>query len=140
MNGRVFSRATVLASWIVLLAFGALCQIAMKYAGIDNGEFDFTPRAFVLAASSPWLWTAIACYLGEFAAWMVILRHSSLSSAFPTGAIVLVVVLAASHVLFDEPLGWPKIVGSAMIVAGVLLLGPDHPAGTPPAAERGADP
>ena len=59
MNGRVFSRATVLASWIVLLAFGALCQIAMKYAGIDNGEFDFTPRAFVLAASSPWLWTAL---------------------------------------------------------------------------------
>jgi drug/metabolite transporter (DMT)-like permease len=139
VSGDVFSRTTVLASWIVLLAFGALCQIAMKYAGIDNGEFDFSPHAFFLAASSPWLWTAIACYVGEFAAWMVILRHSSLSSAFPTGAIVLVVVLAASRVVFDEPLGWPKIIGSAMIVAGVLLLGPDHPAGTPASPERGTD-
>jgi drug/metabolite transporter (DMT)-like permease len=125
----------VLASWIVLLAFGALSQIAMKYAGIDSGAFDFSPRAFAVAASSPWLWTAVACYLGEFAAWMVILRRSSLSSAFPTGAIVLVVVLIASRILFDEPLGWPKIIGSAMIVAGVLLLGPDHPAGTPAAAQ-----
>ncbi|HVT33767.1 MAG TPA: hypothetical protein VHE32_14045 [Rhodanobacteraceae bacterium] len=136
MSGHVFSRASVLASWIILLALGALCQIAMKYAGIDTGEFDFTPRAFIAAAGSPWLWTAIACYVGEFAAWMVILRRSSLSSAFPTGAIVLVVVLVASRFLFDEPLGWPKIVGSAMIVAGVLLLGPDHPAGTPAAPER----
>jgi hypothetical protein len=116
VSGRVFSRSTVLASWIVLLAFGALSQIAMKYAGIDNGEFDFTLRAFAAAASSPWLWTAIACYVGEFVAWMVILRHSSLSSAFPTGAIVLVVVLAASRILLD-----------------------DHPAGTPAAPESDAE-
>jgi drug/metabolite transporter (DMT)-like permease len=64
---------------------------------------------------------------------MVILRHSSLSSAFPTGAIVLILLMFASKFLFDEPVGWLKALGSAMIVAGVLLLGPDHPAATPAA-------
>ena len=132
-----FSRTTVISSWMVLLALGALCQIALKYAGLDTGPFDFTPRAFGAAAASPWLWTAVLCYLGEFVAWMVILRHSSLSSAFPTGAIVLMI---ASKVLFDEPVGWPKALGSAMIVAGVLLLGPDHPAATPAATGHDESP
>ena len=131
MKPIAYPRATVLSSWIVLLGLGALCQIALKYAGLQTGPFDFTPRAFTAAAASPWLWTAIACYVGEFLAWMVILRHASLSSAFPTGAIVLIVLLIASRWLFDEPLGWLKLTGSAMIVAGVLLLGPDHPAATP---------
>jgi drug/metabolite transporter (DMT)-like permease len=132
-----YSRATVLSSWVVLLALGVLCQIALKYAGLDVGPFDFSARAFAAAALSPWLWAAVGCYLGEFLAWMVILRHSELSSAFPTGAIVLIALMIASHWLFGEPVGWLKITGSAMIVIGVLLLGPDHPAATPPAAERG---
>src|SRR5262249_49946428 len=77
-----FSRTTVVSSWIVLLALGALCQIAIKYAGLETGPFDFSPHAFAAAAASPWLWAAVLCYVGEFVAWMVILRHSSLSSAF----------------------------------------------------------
>lgn len=122
------SRSVVVATWIVLLALGALCQIALKLAGEATGPIDFSPRALVDAATSPWLWIAVACYVGEFVAWMLILRHSALSSAFPTGAIVLVVLLFASRWLFDEPLGWPKLIGSAMIVLGVLMLGPDEPA------------
>jgi len=122
------TKNAVLVTWIVLLALGALCQIALKYAGNDTGPFDFSVRAFVAAATSPWLWTAVACYVGEFVAWMLILRHSSLSSAFPTGAIVLIVLMFASRFLFDEPLGWSKLIGSAMIVLGVLMLGPDQPA------------
>ena len=137
MTSHAFSRPTIVSSWILLLALGALCQISLKYAGIDTGPFDFSPRAFAAAASSAWLWAAVACYVGEFLAWMVILRHSSLSSAFPTGAIVLIVLMLASRWLFDEPVGWPKLIGSAMIVAGVLLLGPDHPAATPAADGRG---
>ena len=134
-----YSRATVLSSWIVLLALGALCQISLKYAGLDTGPFDFSPRAFAVAAATPWLWLAVGCYLGEFVAWMVILRHSSLSSAFPTGAIVLIMLMFASRWLFDEPMGWPKLLGSAMIVAGVLLLGPDHPAAAPSATGQRED-
>jgi drug/metabolite transporter (DMT)-like permease len=134
-----YSRATILSSWAVLLALGALCQIALKYAGLATGPFDFSPHAFAAAAASAWLWVAVACYVGEFLAWMVILRHSSLSSAFPTGAIVLIVLMIASRWLFDEPVGWLKLVGSAMIVAGVLLLGPDHPAATPAPARHGED-
>jgi len=130
------SRSMVLATWIVLLALGALCQIALKLAGNETGPFDFSAQAFAAAAASAWLWVAIACYVGEFVAWMVILRHSTLSSAFPTGAIVLVVLLVASRWLFDEPLGWSKLVGSAMIVAGVLMLGPDQPVAAAADPER----
>jgi drug/metabolite transporter (DMT)-like permease len=131
------TRATVLSTWAVLLALGALCQIALKYAGIDTGPFDFSAHAFATAAASAWLWLAIGCYVGEFVAWMAILRHSSLSSAFPTGAIVLIVLMIASRWLFDEPLGFSKIAGSGLIVLGVLMLGPDQPPPASPAAAIG---
>ena len=139
MSGAGPSRAMLIASWCVLLALGALCQIALKYAAVETGELDFSGQSFAAAAGSGWLWTGVACYVGEFLVWMVILRHSDLSSAFPTGAIVLIVVLAASHWVFGETVGWPKVLGSAMIVAGVLLLGPDHPAATPEPAPRRED-
>jgi drug/metabolite transporter (DMT)-like permease len=139
MSRAGYSRATILASWVVLLLLGALCQISLKYAGLDTGPFDFSAHAIAAAAASAWLWLAVGCYLGEFVAWMVILRHSSLSSAFPTGAIVLIVLMIASRWLFDEPMGWMKLVGSAMIVAGVLLLGPDHPAAMPAATGHDED-
>ena len=131
------SRAVVMATWSVLLAFGVLCQIALKYAGADTGPFDFSAQAFTAAAGSAWLWVAIGCYVGEFLAWMAILRHSSLSSAFPTGAIVLIALMIASRWLFDEPLGWSKLVGSAMIVLGVLMLGPDQPVPAAPVGTSG---
>lgn len=126
------SRSFLLVAWIVLLAIGTLCQITIKLAGVDTGPFDFSLQAFAAAAASPWLWAAVACYVGEFLVWMLILRHSSLSSAFPTGAIVLIALMFASRFMFDEPLGWSKVVGSAMIVIGVLMLGPDQPMPTAP--------
>jgi len=134
------THAAVLSTWAVLLALGALCQIALKYAGIDTGPFDFSAQAFAAATGSAWLWLAIGCYIGEFVAWMAILRHSSLSSAFPTGAIVLIVLMIASRWLFDEPLGWSKITGSALIVLGVLMLGPDQPVPALPPSASGTFP
>jgi drug/metabolite transporter (DMT)-like permease len=42
--------------------------------------------------------------------------------------------MVASWAVFDDPMGWEKILGSAIIVAGILLLGgdADHAAPVPP--------
>ena len=65
--------------------------------------------------------------IGEFLLWMTILSKSALSRAFASSAVLFVVVMLASRVLFGEPLGWNKLLGSAVILAGILLLGDeDH--------------
>jgi drug/metabolite transporter (DMT)-like permease len=56
---------------------------------------------------------------------MTILRKSSLSAAFATSAIVFVGVMLASWLVFGERIGFWQLVGCAIIVAGILSLGPD---------------
>jgi drug/metabolite transporter (DMT)-like permease len=68
---------------------------------------------------------------------MNILEKSTLSSAFPTSAIVFVAIMVASWAVFGDPMGWGKLLGSAIIVAGILLLGGDgEPVPPRNAAER----
>ena len=44
-----FSRTTVVTSWVVLLALGVLCQVAIKYAGLDTGPMLAVHRIEVSA-------------------------------------------------------------------------------------------
>lgn len=114
-------------AWITLLSLELICQIALKSAGLAIGEAEFSWNAAASALGSPWLWLAIATYIGQFVTWMTILRNSSLSGAFPTSAITIVGVVIASAVLFAEPMGWLRVLGATIIVFGILLLGQDEP-------------
>ncbi|MBS0570902.1 MAG: transporter [Proteobacteria bacterium] len=112
-------------AWLALLCLETLCQIALKSAGLDNPDFDFSPTAFAHALATPWAWVAIGCYVGAFAVWMTILRKSTLSAAFTTSAIVFVAVMFASWLVFGEHIGYWQLVGCAIIVGGILALGAD---------------
>lgn len=116
--------ALVLA-WGALLAIETLGQVSLKFAGRSAGAFELDATSMHAALSTPWLWVGLACYLGAFAVWMGILEKSALSAAFPITAITFVTVLLASWVVLGEPMGWEKLLGSAIIVAGILLLGGD---------------
>ena len=126
-------RAGPWIAWLLLLGFETVCQISLKKAGLDVGVFDFSRAAFAHALAEPWLWSAIGCYVGAFLSWITILRKSTLSAAFATSAIVFVAVMAASWVVFGEHVGMPQIVGSLIILAGILMLGADEAAGSPAA-------
>ncbi|HET7063782.1 MAG TPA: GNAT family N-acetyltransferase [Rudaea sp.] len=118
-------------AWTGMIGFAGLSQISLKYAGLDTGAFDFSAHAFALALGSAWLWVSIASHIGEFLVWIAILRKSRLSGAFPTLAILFVGMILAGRLLFGEPIGWVKAIGCAMILAGILLLGPDDEASPP---------
>ena len=119
------SRSPVLFAWAFLVGCEVLCQISLKFAGKDTGAFDFSLRDFSAALHSPWLWVAIGTYIGNFFSWMLILRKSKLSAAFPTSAIVFIAVMFASWLVFSESIGWSQALGAAVIVFGIVLLGSD---------------
>ena len=125
MNAAAPRRYGAWIAWALLLGFETLCQISLKTAGLANADFDFSPAAFGHALATPWLWVAIGCYIGAFGAWMTILRKSTLSAAFATSAIVFVAVMLSSCLVFGEHIGIMQLLGSAIIVGGILLLGTD---------------
>jgi drug/metabolite transporter (DMT)-like permease len=137
MNRRPAWLSPLLLAWVALLAIETLGQVALKFAGTEVGAFELDRASILRALTTPWLWVGIACYLGQFAVWMNILEKSTLSSAFPTSAIVFVAIMVASWAVFGDPMGWGKLLGSAIIVAGILLLGGDDEPALPPTGAEG---
>jgi len=128
---RAGSLPPLLLAWILLLAVETLGQVSLKFAGTRVGALQPNPHSILAAVSTPWLWLGLACYLGQFVLWMRILEKSRLSRAFPTSAIAFIAIMIASWAIFGDPMGWEKILGSAIIVAGILLLGGDAHAAAP---------
>lgn len=124
-------RKFIVLAWLALIAVELVTQLSLKRAGKATGAFDFSAHAFEVAIGSGWLWLAITCYCGCFVVWMLILRHSDLSRAFPTSAIVFVAVMVTSWVVLHEPIGAIQLLGAAVIVAGILQLGHDQPVAPP---------
>ena len=124
-------RRMLVLAWLALIAVEIVTQLSLKFAGKATGGFDFSAHAFALAVGSGWLWLAVASYCCCFIVWMLILRHSDLSRAFPTSAIVFVAVMFTSWLVLREPIGAMQLLGAAVIVAGILQLGHDQPVAPP---------
>lgn len=101
--------------WIALLAVlcNASAQAAIKWAGAAGRAAYF----------SPWLMLAVVLYGASFFLTVRVFAANSLSIASPimAGATFLLIGLAAT-LLFGEPMPPAKILGMALIVAGIALL------------------
>lgn len=74
-------------------------------------------------SSDPWTWVMIAFEIVSFVAWMRILASLKLSEAFPLSAISYLLIEALGWFRFHEPITAFELIGSALIVTGVVLIG-----------------
>ena len=106
----------------VLAIFDTLTQVSFKLATQRTGEFAFALFWIRAAAMSPWIYVAIAGYIGAFITWMTLLEYAPVGPAFAASHIDIVTVLLVSVPLFGERLAPAQIAGAACIVTGILLL------------------
>jgi drug/metabolite transporter (DMT)-like permease len=108
--------------WVLLIGLESAGQIATKVGGDQLGQMDFNLQWLLAVAGNTGVWLAIACYIGAFFVWMLILRRSSLSLAFPLSSLVFVGVLLGSWLGLGEQISLLHWVGVAVIMAGIALL------------------
>uniref|UniRef100_UPI003F58FD19 transporter n=1 Tax=Pseudomonas purpurea TaxID=3136737 RepID=UPI003F58FD19 len=120
--GWLHGRLGTVVLWVLLIAFESGGQIATKVGGDQLGQMDFTWQWLLAVAGNPGVLTAIACYIGAFFVWMLILRRSSLSLAFPLSSLVFVGVLLGSWLGLGEQISLLHWLGVAVIVGGIALL------------------
>ena len=121
-TGWLHGRVGTLVLWALLIATESAGQLFTKVAGDQLGPMDFSWQWLADVARNPGILAAIASYLGAFFVWMLILRRSSLSLAFPLSSLVFVGVLLGSWLGLGEhisPLHW---LGVAVIIVGIALL------------------
>lgn len=110
----------VLSLWAANVAFDTVGQLAFKAAATRPPRDE--PRWRTLARS-PFLWLGLACYVGEFLAWIAFLSFVPLSEGVLLGSMNMVAVMVAGRLFFAEKLTRLRVCGILLVAAGVALVG-----------------
>lgn len=108
--------------FIVLIAFDTFSQVCFKMTAINAEPFLIEVEWLWRVLRSPWVYGAIAGYLGAFITWMTLLKHAPVGPAFAASHLEVVGVMMISVPLFGESLSMHQIIGAILIMAGVICL------------------
>jgi len=106
----------------ILMLFDTWTQVSFKLASNQTGEFALQLAWLNAAVFSPWIYGAVAGYLGAFVTWMTLLKHAPVGPAFAASHLEVVTVLIISVLFFGEHLAPLQIIGGLCIVLGIIFL------------------
>jgi multidrug transporter EmrE-like cation transporter len=117
----------------ILLNVGA--QVALKWAaqGLSPAAVDGAAPAAPLSFSTiaedplrvllnPWFLLGLVLYAVSVVNWLVVLARMELSVAYPLMSAAYILTLLAGALLFKEPLSATRVVGTLVIIVGVILI------------------
>jgi multidrug transporter EmrE-like cation transporter len=120
-------------SWItwglILTGVGlnAAAQLLLKVATRPLAHFsDFSVgtlgSSIGILFNSPSFWAGMVCYAASVCVWLAALSKAPVSTAYPMLSLGYVVVAAVSVLWLGESMGPAKVLGIALICAGVILV------------------
>jgi multidrug transporter EmrE-like cation transporter len=123
-----------LTSFLLLLfavATAATGQVMLKHGMTQaSGLAKSHDRAlFATAALNLWVLAGLVVFAISALAWLTTLSRVPLNVAYPFNALGYLGILAASVIVLDERANVWTVVGSAMVVGGLIVvvtLGPSH--------------
>jgi multidrug transporter EmrE-like cation transporter len=119
-----------LITWALILTgvgLNAAAQLLLKVATRPLGlftVFDFdtlNSSIFILLKSMPF-WAGMLCYAASICVWLAALSKAPVSTAYPMLSLGYVVVAFASVLWLGETMSPAKVLGIALICAGVVLV------------------
>jgi multidrug transporter EmrE-like cation transporter len=110
---------------LVTVALTTYGNLVFKWRVDGAGELPATLSAkftwlFRLLAS-PWILTSFLAACGAAAAYLLALQQLELSRAYPVMSLSFVLVLLFSAFLFSEAITASKVIGIALILAGLWI-------------------
>ncbi len=116
-------------AWILLAATIALSvcgQLLLKWQVGRTGAAPSDMRGLALHVGkllfNPWILAGLGAAFLASILWMLALTKLDLSEAYPYTALAFVLILLASYVFFGEPLSIGKVMGTGLIVCGIIVL------------------
>jgi drug/metabolite transporter (DMT)-like permease len=71
---------------------------------------------------TPWVWAAFACTFLAGVMWMLTLSRFDLTYAFPFTGVTFLIILAAGALVFGEHVSIGRIVGTLLVLAGLVVV------------------
>jgi multidrug transporter EmrE-like cation transporter len=121
-------RGSMLALILFSVALSGLAQVCFKLGmsseavrGAIAGRS--LPQLLLSVALNPGVVAGLALYGVGTLAWLSVLSQIPLSLAYPFVGFSFVITAALGYLLFHEALGPSRLIGTALVVAGVVLVG-----------------
>jgi multidrug transporter EmrE-like cation transporter len=117
-------------TWALILTgvgLNAAAQLLLKLATRPLAHFsefsaDTLGSSAMILIQSPPFWTGMVCYGASVCVWLAALTKAPVSTAYPMLSLGYVVVAAVSVIWLGEAMGPGKVLGIALICAGVFLV------------------
>ncbi len=117
-------------TWVLILTgvgLNAAAQLTLKVATRPLARFsDFSPAtlgsAILILSKSPQFWAGMVCYAASVCVWLAALSKAPVSTAYPMLSLGYVAVAVVSVTWLGESMTLPKVLGIALICAGVILV------------------
>ena len=123
------SRETIGALlWLIpAMLFSTTGELFLKRGMNEIGSFDFTALSAILPtvikiATNPFIWIGMFGFVGGSVFWLSVISRVPLSLAYPMLSLSYVIVVVESWIFLNEGLHPLRVVGSLVIVAGVVLV------------------
>ena len=111
-----------LIGFTVLLMFDTVAQCSFKLAAEHAQPLAMSIEWLVRVFSGHWIYVSIAGYILTFFTWMTLLKKAPVGPAFAASHLEVVTVMIVSIWLFHEPITLFKLIGTILIVSGILFL------------------
>ena len=98
----------------VAILLGVWAQALLKSGAVNHSLLSqvMAPQSII----------GLVLYALAAICYMYALRKIPVSVAFPSVSLSYVLVAGVGYWFFNEPLGWPRLAGIALICTGVLLV------------------
>ncbi len=119
-----------LVTWILILTgvgLNAAAQLLLKVATRPLAHFtvfnaDTVGSSVAILFKSMPFWSGMVCYAASVCVWLAALSKAPVSTAYPMLSLGYVVVAAISVAWLGETMTPAKVLGIALICAGVILV------------------
>jgi drug/metabolite transporter (DMT)-like permease len=123
------SKETITALlWLLpAMLFSTTGELFLKRGMNEIGSFDFTAVSAILPtvtkiATNPFIWIGMIGFVGGSVFWLSVISRVPLSLAYPMLSLSYVIVVIESWIFLNEGLHPLRVIGSLVIVAGVVIV------------------
>jgi drug/metabolite transporter (DMT)-like permease len=114
----------VLALLLTSIVLGASGQLMFKGASRLLPPFSELGLVKLLLTmfTTPLILGGFACFFISSLLWIVAIKNTPLSVAYPMVALSYIIIFGGSALLYGEAVGWRHWTGAGLIVGGILLI------------------
>jgi drug/metabolite transporter (DMT)-like permease len=111
---------------VATILFTVYSQLIIRWqvaaAGSLPGDLSGKIGYILHLLLNPWILSGIIATFLSGVSWMLTMTKFEISYAYPFVSLNYILVLAAGFLLFNEVMNAPKLVGSVLVILGIIVV------------------